>query len=139
MPRSNGRTWYLQDWTTIKGASFPSAALPVEGWADVGVYEHVFVFVEVRTLAATNCSPELIIESCHTLPGLMVPEPPGWFLPIGQVDSVGTTSFRAYRERPNSTSGTELGRYLRWRIDAPAIEPGPMDWMVCFRIWVNAQ
>ncbi len=134
MPQSNGRTWYLQDWTTVK-STFQSVALPVEGWADVGSFEHVFVFVEVRAMAATNCSPELVIESCHTLPGF--PEPPDWFVPIGQVDAVGTTSFRAFRERPNSTSGTELAKYLRWRIDAPMTGPG--EWMACFRIWVNAQ
>jgi hypothetical protein len=139
MASSKGFTRPLQAWTTVcgSGSDFRDMVLPVEGWLDVGDYEHLFVSVEVSKLYAGPAVPiSLIIESSHTLPGFTTGSE-AWFVPVGAVTAptVGPAMFNASRERPNSTSTTTFTKYLRWRISAPSATA----WTATFKVCVNAQ
>lgn len=115
--------WLLQDWLTIRGGSGISPiAQGADAWLDIGDYEDLAFFLDVREV--TNANTRLVYETSPTKQEQSFVALVGAFAP-----TVGQRIDRAF----SSLGGVPPARYVRWKLSASS---GTYD--LTFRVWVAA-
>ena len=119
--------WLLQDWVTIRATNAPvtSIAQGADAWLDIGDYEDLAFFLDVREV--TNASTRLVYETSPTKQEQSFAAMVGAFAP-----AVGQRVDRAF----SSLGAIPPARFVRWRLSLAA--GGSGNWDVTFRVWVAA-
>ena len=110
----------LQDFVTVKGTPNTNIIQPIYGWLDLGPYEDVILYCDVREAPASS-PPTMSYETAPSAnDASFVSMLTSFNLTVGVQTNVFTASL----------ANIPPARYLRWHIT-----PGPSNWDVTFRIW----
>lgn len=115
-------TFILQDWTTIQGAASMTVTQHESEWLDLGPYQDVVFWVDVRNAAA---SPTLTLQTSPTKDDSFFQAIVTGFPIAGSATPTVVSAFMTAAPVP-------LARYVRWQLTSGSA------WNATFRIVVAA-
>jgi hypothetical protein len=114
----------LQEFTTIRGAQGQTVVQPRYGWLDLGDFEDVVIYTDVRETLQSGAYPQITFQTAPAaIDSAFVALTPAISLATG----VTTTPLMASR------GGVSPARFLRWELSG-----GSATWDATLRVWVAA-